>query len=240
VKQIRKRLTYANVMSSIAIFLVLGGATAFAASKITSKQLQSNSVTTAKIKKNAVTASKIKKNSITTSKVANGAITGAKLNLGTVGKVPSATNADHAITADSAGNANTVNGQTVTKVFKTFNAGQSGVVASIAGYTISATCESANVDVLLTTPSSPASVAWAQGNGSSEGPTFEYDSEETGTPSEVRLDGESPNDNDYGQSTFVASLNNGSTISGVLGFDYDTFDNNPPDVCIVSGQIISG
>ena len=31
VKQIRKRLTYANVMSSIAVFLVLGGATAFAA-----------------------------------------------------------------------------------------------------------------------------------------------------------------------------------------------------------------
>ena len=33
-KQIRKRLTYANVMSSIAVFLVLGGATAFAAKKI--------------------------------------------------------------------------------------------------------------------------------------------------------------------------------------------------------------
>jgi hypothetical protein len=30
-KQIRKRLTYANVMSSIAVFLILGGATAFAA-----------------------------------------------------------------------------------------------------------------------------------------------------------------------------------------------------------------
>ena len=32
-KQIRKRLTYANVMSSIAVFLVLGGATAFAANE---------------------------------------------------------------------------------------------------------------------------------------------------------------------------------------------------------------
>ncbi len=28
--QIRKRLTYANAMSSIAVFLVLGGGTAFA------------------------------------------------------------------------------------------------------------------------------------------------------------------------------------------------------------------
>jgi hypothetical protein len=52
VKHIRKRLTYANVMSSIAVFLILGGATAFAAKKIGSNQLKSNSVTTAKIKKN--------------------------------------------------------------------------------------------------------------------------------------------------------------------------------------------
>ena len=46
-KQIRKRLTYANVMSSIAVFLVLGGATAIAAQqKIGTKQLKANSVTT--------------------------------------------------------------------------------------------------------------------------------------------------------------------------------------------------
>ncbi|HEY5052563.1 MAG TPA: hypothetical protein VII45_04055 [Solirubrobacterales bacterium] len=78
-KSIRTRLTYANVMSSIAVFLVLGGATAFAASKITAKQLQSNSVTTAKIKKNAVTASKIKNNSVTTGKLADSAVTTGKI-----------------------------------------------------------------------------------------------------------------------------------------------------------------
>lgn len=77
---IRKRLTYANVMSSIAVFLVLGGATAFAASKIGSNQLKANSVTTAKIKKNAVTTAKIKKN----------AVTGAKVKESTLGEVPSA------------------------------------------------------------------------------------------------------------------------------------------------------
>ena len=33
-KQMSKRLTYANVMSSIAVFLVLGGATAFAANQL--------------------------------------------------------------------------------------------------------------------------------------------------------------------------------------------------------------
>jgi hypothetical protein len=80
VKHIRKRLTYANVMSSIAVFLILGGATAFAAKKIGAKQLKPNSVTTAKIKKNAVTTAKIK----------NNAVTGAKVNESTLSTVPSA------------------------------------------------------------------------------------------------------------------------------------------------------
>jgi len=83
-KQLRKRLTYANVMSSIAVFLVLGG-TAFAAT-----QLGKNSVGTKQLKKNAVTAAKIKKNAITTAKIKKDAVTGAKVNEGTLGTVPSA------------------------------------------------------------------------------------------------------------------------------------------------------
>ncbi|HET7417821.1 MAG TPA: hypothetical protein VFJ61_09380 [Solirubrobacterales bacterium] len=88
-KQIRKRLTYANVMSSIAVFLVLGGATAFAASKIGANQLKANSVKTGKIVKEAVTTGKIKNgavdgtkladNSVTTSKIADNAVTTAKI-----------------------------------------------------------------------------------------------------------------------------------------------------------------
>jgi hypothetical protein len=93
VKLISKRLTYANVMSSIAVFLILGGATAFAAKKIGSNEIKGNSITTGKIKKNAVTASKIKSNSIITAKIKNGAVTGAKVNLTTLGTVPSATTA---------------------------------------------------------------------------------------------------------------------------------------------------
>ena len=111
-KQVRKRLTYANVMSSIAVFLVLGGA-AFAASQLPKnsvgkKQLKNNAVTAAKIKKDAVTAAKIKNLSVTNekvgnqaiteskiasgaiteSKIANGAIGGAKVNASTLGTVP--------------------------------------------------------------------------------------------------------------------------------------------------------
>jgi hypothetical protein len=57
-KQLRTRLTYANVMSSIAVFLVLGGATALAAG------LAKNSVCTKQLKKNAVTGVKVKNGSL--------------------------------------------------------------------------------------------------------------------------------------------------------------------------------
>lgn len=98
-KQIRKRLTYANVMSSIAVFLVLGGATALAAT-----QLAKNSVGTKQLKKNAVTAAKIKKNAVTTAKIKNNAVTGQKVNESTLGQVPTAA------TATTAGSAANVNG----------------------------------------------------------------------------------------------------------------------------------
>jgi hypothetical protein len=84
VKQIRQRLTYANVMSSIAVFLVLGGATAFAATKIGANELKANSIKTGKIVKEAVTTSKLKNDSVITSKIANGAISSTKLAGGAV------------------------------------------------------------------------------------------------------------------------------------------------------------
>jgi len=84
VKQIRKRLTYANVMSSIAVFLILGGATAIAAQKIGSSQIKGNSITTGKIKKEAVTKAKIKKASVDASKLAAGAVTSEKIVNGAV------------------------------------------------------------------------------------------------------------------------------------------------------------
>ena len=98
-KQIRKRLTYANVMSSIAVFLVLGGATAFAAKKIGSNEIKGNSITTGKIKKEAVSAAKVKKNAITTVKIKNDAVTGDKVKESTLGQVPSAANAQNSTNA---------------------------------------------------------------------------------------------------------------------------------------------
>jgi hypothetical protein len=89
-------------MSSIAVFLILGGATAFAAShlgknSVGKKQLKNNAVTTAKIKKNAVSTPKIKASAVTTPKIKNDAVTGDKVNESTLGTVPSATSATNLV-----------------------------------------------------------------------------------------------------------------------------------------------
>jgi hypothetical protein len=97
--QLRKRLTYANVMSSIAVFLVIGGATAFAA-------LGKNTVGSKQLKKNAVTAAKIKKNAVTTDKIKDNAVNGAKVDEASLATVPNANTANSAKTATSATAAN--------------------------------------------------------------------------------------------------------------------------------------
>ena len=84
-KQIRKRLTYANVMSSLAVFLILGGATAFAAvKKVGPNEIKANSIKTGKIVKEAVTAGKLKKSAVTESRIADGAVTTNKIADGAV------------------------------------------------------------------------------------------------------------------------------------------------------------
>jgi len=83
VKRIRQRLTFANVMSSIAVFLVLGGGAAYATKKVGSNEIKGNSITTGKIKKEAVSAAKLKKNAVTNAKIRNGAVNSFKIASGT-------------------------------------------------------------------------------------------------------------------------------------------------------------
>jgi hypothetical protein len=66
---LRRRLTYGNVMATIAVFGVLAGGGAYAASKIGAGD----------IAKNAVRSKHIKKNAVKTPKIANGAVTAPKL-----------------------------------------------------------------------------------------------------------------------------------------------------------------
>lgn len=125
-------------MASIAVFLVLGGATAIAANQlgknsVGKKQLKAGAVTTAKLKKNAVTTAKIKNNAVTGGKVKNGSLTGADINLGTVGTVPSAN------TANTANSANSLNGQTTFAIRLAF--GQTQTIATHGAVSFVATCK---------------------------------------------------------------------------------------------------
>ena len=93
----RPRLNYANVMSTLCFFLLLGGGAAFAASHlgkntVGSKQLKKNSVTTAKVKNEAITAAKVKRGTLTEKQVA----------ASTLGTVPTANSAQTAQTAQTA------------------------------------------------------------------------------------------------------------------------------------------
>jgi hypothetical protein len=166
-------------MSSIAVFLVLGGATAFAASKIGANKLKANSVTTGKIKKNAVTAAKIKANSITTIKIAKDAVTGEKVNESTLGEVPKANTANTATTATN------LVGQTTYAV--RLGAGQQQLLATHGPVSITAKCEGnvAGVDRLRLLASTTASGAVMQGDTSHLGDVEGF--LEAGTPEDKRI-----------------------------------------------------
>jgi hypothetical protein len=75
-----KRLSYANVVATLALFLALGGATAFAA-----QHLAKNSVGARQLKRNAVSSAKIRKNAVTRAKVMPAAINGEKISDGSIG-----------------------------------------------------------------------------------------------------------------------------------------------------------
>ena len=75
---VRKRLTYSNVIASLALFAALGGVAVAAG-------LPKNSVGPKQIKRGAVTAAKIRKKAVTSAKLANGAVTIGKLAPNSVG-----------------------------------------------------------------------------------------------------------------------------------------------------------
>lgn len=236
--QIRKRVTYANVMSSIAVFLVIGGATAFAA-------LGKNTVGTKQLKKNAVIGSKVK----------NGSLRGADIKLSSLGTVPSAANANHASAADNAthatsadnatiaANASTVGGQTANKLFKTLTEGQTGVpVGTVAGFGITATCGVNDADVIITAPTGPGTVLNSVGAAPAiNKTTFDYSGSAPGETGEIQVDNLSEGgDATYGVASVAGATSTGTSISGVIGYDYDTFNEVPPNTCVIYGHLLAG
>lgn len=92
ISAVRQRLSYSNVIATIALFIALGGVAVAAGlpkNSVGPKQLKRGAVTAAKIRKQAVTSAKLATgavtigklgpNSVSPSNIGNGAITSAKL-----------------------------------------------------------------------------------------------------------------------------------------------------------------
>jgi hypothetical protein len=88
-RKLRPRLTYANVIASIALFVALSGvavaATALPRNSVGNAQLKSGAVTAAKIRKSAVTAAKLAPKSVVAGRLGANAVTPGNLGNGVVG-----------------------------------------------------------------------------------------------------------------------------------------------------------
>jgi hypothetical protein len=104
-RAVLRRLTYANVIATLALFLALGGGAVWAANKQAAKvgtgKLKPNAVTAGKIKANAITSSKIRENAVVATKIREGAVNFGKLAAGT-GVVATATSSPVAVDGPSA------------------------------------------------------------------------------------------------------------------------------------------
>lgn len=242
-KQIRTRLTYANVMSSLAVFLILGGATAFAAvKKVGANEIKANSIKTGKIVKEAVTAGKIKKNAVTesriadgavtTNKIANDAVTGDKVKESTLGEVPKANTAN---SASSAGNANSVNGQVVHKIL--FRSGENGgpqTILNAGGLLLTATCAGGNTTFTATTTKNDSSIYV---NVLDDTNVFFHEDQESGEfDVGDTVDMLAAQDGNNDMSIFEYDAVDGSVVTGIANIDEDGALGG----CRVTGQATSG
>lgn len=91
---ITARLTYANVVATIALFVALGGTT-IAATKLHGSQIQRGTITGKQIRKGSVPGADLRRNSVT----------GQQVNEAKLGTVPRATKADSATSATTANRA---------------------------------------------------------------------------------------------------------------------------------------
>lgn len=84
--QNRPRLTYANIASTIALFLVLGGgAAAYAANKVRSGDIAPGAVRTSDIFKRAVTSGKLAVGAVRSNQITDGAVGSTQISAGAVG-----------------------------------------------------------------------------------------------------------------------------------------------------------
>jgi hypothetical protein len=83
-RKLRPRITYANVASTVALALAIGGGTAYAATKIGTSNIRYHAVTGSKLANNAVTASKVKNKALSGSDIRDNSLTSTQIRTGTL------------------------------------------------------------------------------------------------------------------------------------------------------------
>jgi len=78
-RRLGERLSYANVISTLALIVALGTGGAYAASKIGPNDIKKGAVRAKHVKKNQVKAKHVARNAVRTPKIRDGAVTAAKL-----------------------------------------------------------------------------------------------------------------------------------------------------------------
>jgi hypothetical protein len=230
--KLRPKLTYANVISTLCLFLLLGGGAAFAAS-----HLAKNSVGTKQLKSDAVTSDKVK----------NGSLTGSDINASTLAPVPSAQSAAHADSAgfaDSAGqaaNAATTAGLTMRKIFYAPPTASPATtpILSLGGLSLSASCNGGIVAIIVTSAVDHthfSSEMWNSGGGGQADGLHHTDFNATS------LD-DLTDQNEWGETSFTYTRSDGTIVNGQLSFDSSNVLGgnifNQSASCLVSGFAIS-
>lgn len=143
-RRLRVHISPASLLALLALFAALSGASYAAVSKIGTKQLRNGAVNAKKLKKNAVTTAKIRAN----------AVTGAKVKESTLGEVPRAASAAHAVKADTATKAGVA-----TKADSAMKADSAGTASNAEqlGGVPAAQFGSGVLGAAVTAPPSPAS-----------------------------------------------------------------------------------
>jgi hypothetical protein len=104
---IRPRLSYANVVATLALFLAVSGGVVWAAGKISGKQIKANSIPGNRIKENTLTNNRIKKSTLTNDRIKPGTIQRTALAAGALSGLTvadaSAANLPGAVTATPPG-----------------------------------------------------------------------------------------------------------------------------------------
>jgi hypothetical protein len=155
--ELREALTYSNVVSTLCLFLLLGGGAAYAAG-----HLGKNSVGTKQLKRNSVTTAKIRNGAVTGQKVATNTLTGTDIDVSTLGTVP------YAARAVNSDNADAVGSQRLGSFSVSFGVIGAHEVLSFGGLTLIAECPGGNVGLSASNVSGqPAALqaGWIKENG---------------------------------------------------------------------------